>query len=879
MKRHTIHVVFVSAMLICLDAAQVVAQETQKTSMIARLNGKTVPYSRSANYADGAIQGAVQDENGDPVMGIEVSAGDYNSLIKCDNAKHFALTDSNGHYTLNVPQGKYLVFVNSHQRAEGYLPEAYPGVRSWAKINSAASISVDARQAVAGIDFNLLFGYRLTGRLVDRAGRPVTGAAWDLEDPVQQIEYTCALGGRSSYGDGTFEFNIPAGLYDLSFNVSGNKTVFKGKIIRADTSLGDVIFEEADTPFAVFNPQAVMPGYSIETVVESAANCPSDVAVTSDGNIYLAAVRSRKIFRVSQKGGLSTLAREMVYSLQAGSDDNLYGYFHPAFPKGEILKITTGGGVSDVGTVDQTSCESTLGVSPNLELVIGYNPCSGTGMGASTLFHMTMKGDVETMFTGLGYINGLDFDASGHLYMTSGNKLYQVYSPSGKQPAYLKPTIITNLPGSASHHGLAVSKDGTKYISTCSWDKSTNLSDHIYKVDSNNNVSLMATLPAGCLEGLALDPNGDLIGTMRCTGALYRIHPEDGHLDTLLQGNGMATPDVMAFGPDGELFVNNSESAIIVKIKDGRGQFFTQVNSFTPPYASLAFLPSGDFYYSEAAPGLKPYLTRISPSGDTTHVTGKLDFPSGLAFSSSGQLFVVESMAGEISKVTSDGKDSTFASGFVRPQALAADSQGNLYVGHYSGTCSSDPAVVTTSDLISKVNDTGAPTQILAHDLNMIAVSPADELFISGSVGYNHYGVLRVNSDKSLTPIAIGFLSPVGLAFDVAGDLYVSDDQGNSIVRITGFSHGHVEGTVTSSESGAPIKEGVVSLKTGYPLIKGVNVKVDAVRGSFSIQAEARRYTLTASAKGYHSKTLEVTVLPETTKKVNLSLQPSWKKF
>ncbi len=57
MKRHTIPFLFVSSLLICSGAGQVVAQKTQKTSMIAQRTGKTIPYSRSVNNSDGAIQG------------------------------------------------------------------------------------------------------------------------------------------------------------------------------------------------------------------------------------------------------------------------------------------------------------------------------------------------------------------------------------------------------------------------------------------------------------------------------------------------------------------------------------------------------------------------------------------------------------------------------------------------------------------------------------------------------------------------------------------------------------------------------------------------------------------------------------------------------
>jgi sugar lactone lactonase YvrE len=823
------------------------------------------------NLLNGAIQGVVKDANGNPISGIGVGAGDFATLLGCGPANYWTATDASGNYTLNVPQGNYMVFVNSHSRSEGYLPEAYASVNSWAKINSATAVRVNAGQMVAGINFNLPIGYKLSGRLVDIASQPVLGAGGHLQDPIQQIEYGCALGNSSSNSDGAFEFNVPAGLYDLGFcKDSECHTVVKGKIIRANTALGDVLFSEAGRPASVFDPQAVLPGYDIETVVAGGPNTPSDVTVTPNGKIYLAAVRSWRIYEVSQTGNLSELAGLGVYSLQAGSNGNLYGYFMPDSPKGKVYKITPGGTVSETGSVPTTNCESTLAVgpAPNLDLWIGWNGCGGASMTGSALFRMTQGGAVYTVTTGGGYINGLDFDASGRLFMTYGNQLFQVNTSNGSL------TLLATIPDWPSFHGLVAAQDGSKYISTSSQNPSIDHYDRIYKVTSTGTVSVLAELPAGCLQGLAQEPDGDLLGTMRCTGALYRIHL-DGQWETLLPGNGMATPQAMAFNLAGELLVNNDESGRIIKVQDGRGQFFYAGISYIPPFAFMAFLPSGDFYYSEAAPGFTPHLSRISPGGKATEVTEALGWPSGLAFSLTGQLFAAENMTGTISMVSPSGERTPFVFGLTRPQPLAADSNGNLYVGDYSGTLQ-DPTNAAENpgtDRIWKVDASGVKTRLLDHVAQMIAVSPTGELFLSGQVGEYYYGVLRVNADQSLTPIAIGLLNPVGLAFDVAGNLYVSDDQENGIVRITGFRHGYLAGTISNAQGGAVIPQAVVTLVTGYPLIKGLRINAD-VSGNYIIPAEGRQYTLTVSAIGFCPNSQSVSLSAGRTKTINVALQP-----
>jgi hypothetical protein len=119
----------------------------------------------------------------------------------------------------------------------------------------------------------------------------------------------------------------------------------------------------------------------------------------------------------------------------------------------------------------------------------------------------------------------------------------------------------------------------------------------------------------------------------------------------------------------------------------------------------------------------------------------------------------------------------------------------------------------------------------------------------------------------------VGFLDPVGLAFDVAGNLYVADNKNNSIERITGFISAYVAGHITNSASGASIPHAAISLIAGFPLIKGTGATADG-DGYYNIQAEARQYTLTVSALGFCPANRTVTLSPNETKPVNVSLQP-----
>jgi sugar lactone lactonase YvrE len=452
--------------------------------------------------------------------------------------------------------------------------------------------------------------------------------------------------------------------------------------------------------------------------------------------------------------------------------------------------------------------------------------------------------------------------------MTSDGALYRVNTSDGSR------TLIARLPQLTSFHGLVAASDGNFYISTNSSDPGPGNHDRIYKVTPQGAVSILAELPASCLQGLAQESDGDLLGTMRCSGALYRVHL-NGSWETLLPGNGMATPQAMAFNLEGELLVNNDESGRIVKITHGGGAFFAQVISFIPPYGFFAYLPSGDFYFSEAAPGFEPRLSRISPTGQVTQVTKQLNFPSGLAFDTTGNLFAVENLSGKISRVSPNGTINPFINNLTRPQALVSDGLGYLYVGDYDGPLQNpdDPAENPTSNRIWKVDLQGNRTLIASHDLQTMTISPAKELYITGSVGY-YRGVLRVNPDGSLTPLAIGFLNPVGLAFDVAGNLYVSDDIDNSITRITGFPHGLLQGRISSASTHAPIQGAAISVVTRYPMVLGERTISDSA-GDYQLTVAQGQYNLTATAAGFCAKTVQdVIVYAGNLNDVHLALEP-----
>jgi hypothetical protein len=135
-------------------------------------------------------------------------------------------------------------------------------------------------------------------------------------------------------------------------------------------------------------------------------------------------------------------------------------------------------------------------------------------------------------------------------------------------------------------------------------------------------------------------------------------------------------------------------------------------------------------------------------------------------------------------------------------------------------------------------------------DFAAVAIGPEGDLFATMPDA-----VVRVSAGGLMSPLASGFTRAIGLAFDVAGNLYVSDSEGNGIVRIGGFPQGTLSGVVTDA-SNAPIAGARVQVLADGPIVVGQAIMTDD-DGRFTLPAAPRAYTVIVAAEGYEATTLE----------------------
>ncbi|MCX6874734.1 MAG: choice-of-anchor D domain-containing protein, partial [Verrucomicrobia bacterium] len=293
-------------------------------------------------------------------------------------------------------------------------------------------------------------------------------------------------------------------------------------------------------------------------------------------------------------------------------------------------------------------------------------------------------------------------------------------------------------------------------------------SGNLYVADNGNNTIRKVT-SAGVVTTFAGSPGqwGDVDGT----GSAARF----------------SYPNGIAVDGNGNLYVANTWSHTIRKVTPagmvttlaGRPGYYGSVDDtgnaarFNQP-EGIAVDGSGNLYVADTS---NHTIRKVTPSGEVTTLAGspgqwgyvdgtgsdaRFFCPTGIAVDGGGSLYVADKFNNTIRKVTPSGEVTTLAGSphhegsadgtgsaarFSDPYGIAVDSSGNLYVADYA------------NDTIRKVTAAGVVTTL--------AGSPLQEGSADGTGG------------------AARFFSPLGIAVDGSGNLYVADEWNHTLRKIT----------------------------------------------------------------------------------------------
>ncbi len=186
----------------------------------------------------------------------------------------------------------------------------------------------------------------------------------------------------------------------------------------------------------------------------------------------------------------------------------------------------------------------------------------------------------------------------------------------------------------------AVDFEGNIYV-TFSGPRGQRVPVSLYKITANYSVKPFVNSLVNP-SGLALDREGNLFVSCRNDGTIHRVTPE-GRAEQWVEGMGIATG--IAFDHAENLYVGD-RSGTIFKISGSREIFvFATLEPSIAAY-HLAFHPNGDLYVTGPTTSSFDRVYRITKGGEVSVFFRGLGRPQGLAFDRDGNIYVAASYGG-----------------------------------------------------------------------------------------------------------------------------------------------------------------------------------------------------------------------------------------
>ena len=161
--------------------------------------------------------------------------------------------------------------------------------------------------------------------------------------------------------------------------------------------------------------------------------------------------------------------------------------------------------------------------------------------------------------------------------------------------------------------------------------------------------------------GLAFNPDGELFVTSRYDGSVYRVNPFK-EAEVFAMNLGTATG--IAFDKDGRMYVGDRDGTIYRVNETGGAEPFA---SMEPSVAAfhLAFGPDGCLYTTGPTASSFESVYRINTKGEVTRFFTGLGRPQGLAFDAEGNLYLAASRRGQrgIVKINPNAEDEMAVAG------------------------------------------------------------------------------------------------------------------------------------------------------------------------------------------------------------------------
>jgi len=177
--------------------------------------------------------------------------------------------------------------------------------------------------------------------------------------------------------------------------------------------------------------------------------------------------------------------------------------------------------------------------------------------------------------------------------------------------------------------------------------------------------------------GLALDPEGALYISCRNDGTIRKV-TGPGQVETVIEGLGI--PTGIVFDAAGRLYVGDRSGTVHIVEPQGATRPLARLPASVAAY-HLALGPDGMLYVTAPTLSNDDPIYRVSASGEVTSVVEHLARPQGLAFDREGVLYVVAIARGErgVFRIGTDRQPTLVVAG-ENLIGLTFDDQGRMVI-------------------------------------------------------------------------------------------------------------------------------------------------------------------------------------------------------
>jgi streptogramin lyase len=538
---------------------------------------------------------------------------------------------------------------------------------------------------------------------------------------------------------------------------------------------------------------------------------PHYIAEDRNGNLYIGDSLNNRVREVTVAGNIITVAGTGIAGYRGdGGSGRLALVSDPAGvvvdASGSVLFADYGN--NRIRKIDPTGVITTISGNG----IAGYSGDGGPAKLASLNgpFGIALDAIGDVYFSELGNEVIRQVDTSGIIHTVAGNGKAGFSGDGG-----LATLASLNFP-----RGVVVDSSGSLYIGDAS-------NDRVREVDTKGIITTFAgngsfgctgdggpatSASFGWANGFAISGGSLLIGTNGCS----RVRAIDlaTTIITTFAGssggfNGDGNPPLLTqFSELSGLLVDSLGELVVV---DEFNERIRKVDSFSQTIVTIA----GGFV-GDGGPGTK----------------ASLNLPEGIGFDSTGNLYIADYFNNRVRKVSPSGTISTFAGTGIsgdsgdggqavmatlnRPQAVAVDPSGNVFIADQNGTFvrKVDPSGNITSPsypfyyVTSLAADSLGNLYAVDADACVVwKVTPAGAATIVAGVqnkcGYNRDGILAI----------FAWLNPNGVAVDAKGNIFIADYYNNRVRKVGAngvISTVAGNGTCGFSGDGGPAKSAMV---------------------------------------------------------------------